>query len=50
MFYTFFFRTALEVEDIVRSQGAMPATIGILNGQVIVGKQLNSSLKVSTIL
>ncbi len=29
--------TALEVESIVREAGAVPKTIGILNGQIIVG-------------
>lgn len=29
--------TALAVEDIVRSQGAVPATIAILNGVIKVG-------------
>ena len=26
--------TALKVEEIIRSEGAMPATIGIINGEV----------------
>lgn len=30
--------TARSVEDIVREQGAIPATIAILNGKVHVGK------------
>ncbi|KAH3710524.1 hypothetical protein DPMN_070008 [Dreissena polymorpha] len=30
-------RTALEVEDIVRQSGAVPATIGIIKGQVYIG-------------
>ena len=29
--------TALKVEEIIRSEGAMPATIGIINGECIVG-------------
>jgi len=29
--------TALKVEDIIRSQGAVPATIAILNGKLKVG-------------
>jgi pseudouridine-5'-phosphate glycosidase len=30
-------RTALRLEEIVRSQGAIPATIGIIGGEIIVG-------------
>ncbi len=29
--------TALEVEHIVRSRGAVPATIGVLDGRVHIG-------------
>src|SRR5512146_1142579 len=29
--------TALRLEDIVRSEGATPATIGVIAGQIIVG-------------
>ncbi|XP_076752298.1 uncharacterized protein LOC143424234 [Xylocopa sonorina] len=29
--------TAIQVEDIIRKKGAVPATIGILNGQIHVG-------------
>lgn len=36
-FMTMFFSTAKEVEDIVRAEGATPATIGVINGQVLVG-------------
>ncbi|KAF7395258.1 hypothetical protein HZH68_009308 [Vespula germanica] len=31
------FNTALKVEDAVRKQGAIPATIGIINGKIHVG-------------
>jgi pseudouridine-5'-phosphate glycosidase len=31
------YRTALEVEQAVRKNGAIPATIGIINGEIIVG-------------
>jgi pseudouridine-5'-phosphate glycosidase len=30
-------RTALRLEEIVRSQGAVPATVGIIGGEVVVG-------------
>jgi len=30
-------RTALRLEEIVRSQGAIPATIGIIAGEIVVG-------------
>ena len=30
-------RTAIEVEDIVRSQGCVPATIALLDGKVKIG-------------
>jgi pseudouridine-5'-phosphate glycosidase len=30
-------RTALRLEEIVRSQGAFPATIGIIGGEIVVG-------------
>jgi pseudouridylate synthase len=30
-------RTALRLEEIVRSQGALPATIGIIAGEIVVG-------------
>ena len=33
-------KTALEVEDIVRSQGCIPATIALLDGKVKVGRAL----------
>ena len=33
--------TALEVEDIVRREGATPATIGVLDGRVHIGWFLN---------
>ncbi|XP_062403096.1 uncharacterized protein zgc:136858 [Sardina pilchardus] len=48
--------TAKEVEDIVRAQGAVPATVGVLNGKVHVGlseeeldflSQSKTALKVS---
>jgi len=29
--------TALRLEEIVRSQGAVPATIGIIGGEIVVG-------------
>lgn len=32
------FRTALSVEKIIRDNGVVPATIGILKGKVRVGK------------
>ena len=32
------FRTALEVEELVRSRDVIPATIGILEGKIHVGK------------
>lgn len=38
------YETAKEVEDVVRSQGAVPATIAILNGQIQVGLD-DSALK-----
>ena len=31
------YRTALEVEQAVRKNGAIPATIGIIKGEIIVG-------------
>lgn len=31
------FNTALRVEDVVRKQGAVPATIGIIGGKIYVG-------------
>lgn len=31
--------TAKAVEDIIREQGAIPATIAILDGKVHIGKQ-----------
>ena len=34
-------RTAREVEDIVRNNGAIPATIGIINGKLCVGLDAN---------
>lgn len=34
----FCFRTALEVEEIVRSRDVVPATIGVLEGKIRVGK------------
>ncbi|RXG70782.1 Pseudouridine-5'-phosphate glycosidase [Armadillidium vulgare] len=37
MKYPFNFQTALEVESVVRSQGALPATIGLINGEIHVG-------------
>jgi pseudouridine-5'-phosphate glycosidase len=30
-------RTALRLEEIVRSQGAVPATVGIIGGEIVVG-------------
>ena len=33
----FTFRTAEDVENIVRSHGAIPATIGILDGKIHIG-------------
>lgn len=30
-------RTALEVEKIIREEGVLPATVGVLNGEVRVG-------------
>ena len=30
-------QTAREVEDIIRSEGAIPATIGIIKGRVKIG-------------
>ena len=35
--YAVLCRTAIEVEDIVESMNAVPATIGILDGKVHVG-------------
>ena len=38
--YTFFYyRTALQVESIIRDNGSIPATIGVINGNVFVGLQ-----------
>lgn len=34
---TMLFSTAKEVEDIVRAEGATPATVGVINGEVRVG-------------
>ena len=31
------FRTALKVENIIRETGALPATIGVIEGKLIVG-------------
>lgn len=31
------FSTAKEVEDIVRAEGATPATVGVIDGEVRVG-------------
>ncbi len=36
-------QTALQVEDIIRSHGVVPATIGIVRGQVIVGQWLHNT-------
>lgn len=30
-------KTALQVEDVIRKEGAIPATIGIINGDAIIG-------------
>ena len=32
------YSTALELEEIVRNNGAIPATIGIIDGQVHIGE------------
>jgi len=37
MEYPFNFKTAKEVEDIVRNHGAIPATIAIVKGKIHVG-------------
>lgn len=34
---TMLFSTAKEVEDIVRAEGATPATVGVIDGEVRVG-------------
>jgi len=39
IFYTIF-RMATELEGIIRSNGAVPATIGIINGYIHVGELL----------
>jgi pseudouridylate synthase len=33
--------TAISVESIIRKQGAVPATIGCLNGKLLVGMTVN---------
>lgn len=35
------FRTAIEVEQIVRESGSIPATIGIIKGKVFVGMNVD---------
>ena len=35
-FYNYY-RTALSVEDVVRRNGVVPATIGIINGSIHIG-------------
>lgn len=37
MLYWFCYRTALVVEDIVRSHSVVPATIGVIDGKIHVG-------------
>ena len=32
-------RTAIKVESIIRNSGAIPATIGIINGIIFIGLQ-----------
>ena len=32
-----YYRTALSVEDVVRRNGVVPATIGIINGRIHIG-------------
>ena len=32
-----FVRTALEVEETIRSQGAVPATIALIEGNICIG-------------
>ena len=34
----YIFRMATELEDIIRSNGAVPATIGIIDGCIHVGE------------
>jgi pseudouridine-5'-phosphate glycosidase len=29
--------TALQVEDIIKTGGAVPATVGLINGEIVVG-------------
>ena len=41
MEYPFNFKTAKEVEDIVRNHGAIPATIAIVKGKIHVGLSEN---------
>ena len=43
--YVRVYRTALEVEGIVRAQNVVPATIGILDGKVHVGKLYEHSME-----
>jgi pseudouridine-5'-phosphate glycosidase len=31
------FNTALELEELVRTEGAVPATIAILDGKILIG-------------
>ena len=40
---TYVARTALEVEEVVRSKGAVPATIGVVDGTIHIGLLISSS-------
>ena len=40
----FFYRTAQDVEEIVRNAGAVPATVAVLNHKLCVGEGISISL------
>ena len=48
-FYLSLYSTALQVESIVRKNGAVPATIGIIDGKVFVGLQRQQLEQLATL-